>query len=95
MLTRGHLALGSHRLAIALVVGGVLLAPSLSLSQSCSGDCNGDRQVSVDELIHGVSIALGTLGADTCPSFDGNRDQAVTVDELLSAVGMALSGCPW
>ncbi len=59
----------------------------------CIGDCNGDGEVTVDELIKGVNIALGSLSFDDCPSFDGNSDGAVTVDELVKAVNAALNGC--
>jgi hypothetical protein len=59
----------------------------------CSGDCNDDGEVTVDELIKGVNIALGTLGIEACPSFDVNGDGEVTVNEIVRAVNAALSGC--
>jgi hypothetical protein len=61
---------------------------------ACVGDCNGDGQVTVDELITGVNIALGSADLDTCPVFDSNGDGSVTVDELITAVNNALLGCP-
>jgi hypothetical protein len=64
--------------------------PALAL---CAGDCDGDGAVTIDELLRGVNIALGTVGVDECPSFDGNGDGTVTVDELLTAVNHALNGC--
>ena len=60
----------------------------------CVGDCDGNRTVTVDELLLGVNIALGNLSAESCPVFDGNRDGKVTVNEILVAVNNALSGCP-
>jgi hypothetical protein len=60
---------------------------------ACAGDCNGDGAVTVDELIKGVNIALGTAPLDQCPSFDANGDLVVTVDELIRAVNNALAGC--
>jgi hypothetical protein len=63
------------------------------ITEVCLGDCSGDGVVTVDELITGVNIALGTLELDACDAFDGNTDGAVTVDELIAAVNNALSGC--
>lgn len=61
----------------------------------CVGDCDGDYIVHVDELITGISIALGNYGftTETCPSFDVNDDGQVTVDEIITAVSNALLGC--
>jgi len=61
---------------------------------ACGGDCNTDGQVSVDELIRGVDITLGTLPMTECEPFDANRDGQVTIDELVTAVNTALTGCP-
>ena len=59
----------------------------------CVGNCNGDGEVTVDELIKGVNIALGTLPLSDCLSFDANGDGIVTVDEIVKAVNAALNGC--
>jgi hypothetical protein len=53
-----------------------------------------DRVVTVDELVSGVSIALGSASVDECPSLDSNLDGSVTVDELMGAIQAALNGCP-
>jgi hypothetical protein len=60
---------------------------------TCPGDCNGDGAVTVDDLIKGVNIALGTTSIDACASFDTNGDGAVTINELIAAVNRALNGC--
>jgi hypothetical protein len=49
--------------------------------------------VTIDELIKGVNIALGSAGLDTCPEFDADRNGTVTVDEIILAVNNALLGC--
>lgn len=54
------------------------------------GDCNGDGQVTVDELVTAVAIALGTVDPGACPQADRNEDGKVTVDELLAAINVAL-----
>jgi subtilisin-like proprotein convertase family protein len=60
---------------------------------ACVGDCTDDGLVTVDELVRGVNIALGTTPIEMCPSFDANGDRKVTVDELVKGVNNALSGC--
>jgi hypothetical protein len=60
----------------------------------CTGDCDGNGSVSIDELVRGVSIALGNASVDDCPTFDSNGDGLVTVAELVEAVNFALDGCP-
>jgi Ca2+-binding EF-hand superfamily protein len=59
----------------------------------CDGDCNRDGQVTVNELITAVNIALGTLDVSSCPAADRNGDGEVTVSELIRAVNRALVGC--
>lgn len=61
-----------------------------------AGDCNGDGVVSIDELVRGVAIALGTVDVSTCRAADADGDGQVRVDELLHAVRVALgvAGAP-
>jgi hypothetical protein len=56
-----------------------------------AGDCNGDLKVTVDEVITGVSIALGETDESVCPRFDGDHSGDVAVDEIVSAVSSALN----
>jgi hypothetical protein len=60
---------------------------------ACTGDCNGDEQVTVDELITAVNIALGTRPVADCVAADVDRDGQVAVNELVTAVNRALAGC--
>lgn len=60
---------------------------------SCIGDCGGDGQVTVEELVEGIAIALGLRNVGSCPLFDANGDARVTVEELVSAIAAALNGC--
>ena len=68
-------------------------------AQSCAGDCNGNGQVSVDEVITLVNITFGSVctvgGAQvsTCTAGDLNGDQQITIDEIVVAVNKALNGC--
>jgi hypothetical protein len=57
----------------------------------CVGDCGGDGQVTVNELLVMINIALGNPGS--CAAGDVNHDGQITVNEILLAVNNALSGC--
>lgn len=59
----------------------------------CSGDCDGDGVVRVNELVMGVRIALDQAAVSTCPSFDQDGDGRVTVNELIRGVNALLRGC--
>jgi hypothetical protein len=65
--------------------------PRAGTAQVCQGDCNGDRQVLVNELVVGVILALG--GTAACDAFDLDGD-GVQINELILAVSNALGGCP-
>jgi hypothetical protein len=59
----------------------------------CVGDCNRDGRVTVEEIVRGVNIALGTSFVSTCRAADPNGDSLVTVEEIVRAVTAALRGC--
>jgi hypothetical protein len=59
----------------------------------CTGDCDGSGDVTVNELIVMVNIALGAPLSD-CTVGDANHDGQITIDELIAAVNDALNGCP-
>lgn len=59
----------------------------------CSGDCNLDERVVVDELVTGVNITLGSRTTESCPPFDVDADDTVAVNELVMAVDAAIRGC--
>ena len=78
--------------ALASAMGPPLMAaPGMAL---CVGDCNGNGEVTVDEIIKAVNIALGTTPVDTCSASDANGDGMVTINEIIADVNSALSGCP-
>lgn len=68
--------------------------PTPPSEPECVGDCDGDGQVLVNELVTGVNIGLGEATIDACPPFDRNGDDNATVDELVTGVTNALEGCP-
>jgi photosystem II stability/assembly factor-like uncharacterized protein len=77
-----------HRLYAAASDGGVF---ALEQSAACTGDCNGNGYVAVDDLLTLVNIALGIPAS--CPS---GVPGSATVDIalILQAVNAALYGCP-
>ena len=92
-----NLSLGEHQITVSALDEdeneGTASVP-ISIVFICAGDCNRDGQVTVDELIQGVNLALGSADLPACPEFDTNDDATVTVDELVRVVGYALDGCP-
>jgi hypothetical protein len=61
---------------------------------ACIGDCDGDGEVTVDNLLVMVNISLGTTPANVCPAGDANGDGEITVDEIIAGVNSLLTGCP-
>lgn len=60
----------------------------------CAGDCDGDRTVTVDEIVTMVNIALGSRPVADCLAGDRSGDGEITVDEIVTAVNNALGECP-
>jgi hypothetical protein len=59
---------------------------------ACSGDCNEDGDVTVDEILALVAASLGG-GAPPCVAADADRNGSITVDEIVAAVNLAIAGC--
>lgn len=68
-------------------------ATGLPLDQ-CPGDCDGDGQVVINELVLGVGVALGAQPLSACDAFDTNASGGVEINELVAGVRAALDGCP-
>lgn len=64
--------------------------PTTSL---CAGDCDGNGEVTINELVQAVAIALGRSPTDACRAADANADGTVAINELVAAVRSALGGC--
>lgn len=78
------------RAAAALLILLTLTPPALA----CTGDCGDDGEVSVDEVVTMVNVALELAEVSRCPAGDGNGDNAIAIEEIVTAVGHALDGCP-
>jgi hypothetical protein len=64
------------------------------LRPPCPGDCNGDGQVIINELLLGVNIGLDATPVEACLAADGDDSRTVRVDEVIRAVQSALTSCP-
>jgi hypothetical protein len=64
------------------------------VSGGCNGNCDYSGEVSVDDILKMVNIALGNDALGSCPAGDSNGDGQITIDEILAAVNIALNGCP-
>ena len=77
------------------------LLPTLALAAlpgvaraACVGDCDGNGGVAINELVLGVTIALGSTDVSACPAIDADGHGDATINELIAAVNNALAGCP-
>jgi hypothetical protein len=60
------------------------------------GDCNGNKDVRVNELVTAVGIALNVNPLSACPAIDVDGDGLAKVHELIAAVRANLmGGCPF
>lgn len=60
---------------------------------ACVGDCDRSGQVTVDEIVRMVNIALQALPVSRCVAGDQDGDGSVTIEELVRAVANLLHGC--
>lgn len=71
---------------------GIALASAPAQAQ-CVGDCGGNGDVSISDLITGVNISLGSQPVSACPAF-ANSQGEVTIAQLITGVNNSLNGCP-
>jgi hypothetical protein len=80
--------------AAVVALGATLVVGPSSARAQCLGDCDGNGEVAVTELIVMVNIALGTVPCcATCEAADPNHTGEVLVTQIVSAVNNALNGC--
>jgi hypothetical protein len=60
----------------------------------CAGDCNHSGEVTINELLTGVGIALGSRPLSSCQVLDCAATGHVEISCLIAAVNAALKGCP-
>lgn len=86
-------------IAVAPTTPGTLYALTdgsgiFEIEQVCVGDCHANGQVTIDELVTLVRIAIGSTSMSACDIGDVNHDGQITVNEIVTAVNLALEGCP-
>ena len=84
---------GRGGIASVVVLIGCCLAAAPARAV-CVGDCDGNRKVSVNELVTGVNIALGALPVEQCAALDCESNGHVPVNCLVQGVNDALRACP-
>ena len=57
---------------------------------ACSGDCDGNGTVTINEVISCVNVGLELLLRSACLKCDGDGDGAVSINEIVSAVNVGL-----
>jgi len=60
---------------------------------SCPGDCDGNGEVQVHEIVALSSIASGTGDLSSCRDGDRDDNGHISIDELISSVTSAYRGC--
>ena len=60
---------------------------------SCVGDCDSNAEVTVDELVTLVNVALESTAWSACSLGDANDDGQIDISEIVFAVNNALYGC--
>jgi hypothetical protein len=63
-------------------------------SAACIGDCDSSGDVTVNEIITMVNIALGSAPVANCAAGDADNSGDITINEIIAAVNNALSACP-
>jgi len=90
MLRGTFITMRSLVLACSVLALSAMARPALG----CVGDCNGDGAVAINEIISGVTLALGTAPVSACAAFDDDGNGEVRINELLAGVNGGLIGCP-
>ncbi len=65
----------------------------LAAARPCPGDCDGDGEVGVDELLRTVMLLFDSRLIASCAAADADASLGVSAGELLLALRSALDGC--
>ena len=63
------------------------------LGTPCVGDCDGSGEVTVDEIVTLVNIALGSAASSACTAGDSDGNGSIEINEIIKAVNNAADGC--
>jgi hypothetical protein len=81
-----------HR-SLEVLLFALVLAVATSSAATCPCDCNRDCEVTIDELITTLDVALEVTPLSACPASDLDGNLHPTIDEVISCVNAALLGC--
>jgi hypothetical protein len=77
---------------VTALLGLLLLAPPAGAA--CTGDCNGDGNVDIGDLIAASPSRSGSARVVCLPGDRLQRQPLGVISELIAAVNVALAGCP-
>ena len=80
---------GPHRVRVFTEETAEIASTQFEVAEACPGDCDRNGEVTINELLRGVALALGTTTLP-CPAYGS---APVTIDQLITAVDRALNGC--
>jgi hypothetical protein len=84
----GYTGAGNGQIVDCMGLTSMVIRPELQ----CAGNCGGDRDVTVDELVFGVNILNGRVLPTRCRALSPDGAD-IAVDQVLMAVNNALHGC--
>jgi hypothetical protein len=76
-----------------MAMAAVLFPAATPAAAVCTGDCNGNEAVAVNEVVTMVNVSLATQPLSACPAGDANGNGAISIDEIMTGVNHALSTC--
>lgn len=89
-----------HRVDLAVSVPGsgvVIVAENqeggLTPGFCCTGDCDRNCRITIDEIVLGMVIMFGGAPLDACADLNADGNDRLTIDELLTGVANALGPC--
>lgn len=59
----------------------------------CNGDCDASGEVTIDEIITMVNVALGSAAPSVCTAGDSDGSGMIEINEIIQAVNNAGVGC--
>lgn len=87
-------AIGLLTLAGCSSICKIIPLPVICDTKACVGDCNGDGEVTADEVVLATAINLGSQDISKCKAADENGDGKVSASELTKSNQNAQNGCP-
>lgn len=72
------------------------VTPTATIQPACVGDCDGNGEVAINEVVNSVNIFLENAPASSCPNADQDGDGFVLINEVVAAVNSFLDAatCP-